>query len=1070
MLFQRWKHFLWLTLSVIGLQSSALAIPDFVEHVPANAVYGESGVTMRNPSAPREGEEITIWTRIGYSFYYTDVAIYYTTDGSIPSGSRGIPTGTTQVLRSSAGQIQFVRNEPSGPGNIDWWRATLPANTRTYGQQIRYKIGSWHSGGGDEIFSNNYGCSDGQCDNPSAPATVYSYQVKLAWPGRGSPHVNPDAGYPNTHLWKEEGVVGNNFMNVMIDQNGSVFDIYYPSAGCVQGMGTKNEGYVDGLDTFPPGLPPGFRGQMNTNIAMGGIRVDGRTYWLTNEAGGDYTGQQQSYIPDTNVISTFSRLVANGNNIEVFQYDFCPKGISFPHDQGGQPNPGIYVKRFVLINRSNVPKTINFYYYGDFALNGGDSYDVMFADPNRGAMVAYDNTFRQTSSSGEYNPTSFNNYDKNVSIYLAAAMKVCNSVGSASGTAANDFWRDSSSDNDQGWIGARVVLPVNQAVEINVVIVGGFDNFANTTGTYNFQVAPVLDWFLNNSMASMQSATQDYWIDWLSSGVLAEFPDARYNELFRRGLLGTALHVDEKGGGVIAGMHNGAYPFVWPRDAAYAAVTLARTGHTQEATDVFRFLSDVAYRANEEPGRKGFWYQKYTTDGYIVWSAPQVDETSVVPWALYYLYNVTGNLGLLSSNYQIVYEAARASSEDSNIDSRLYYADPFDLMYSNNVWEDAFDTFIYSNASVERGLRDAATIATLLGNHGDASLFNQRANAIHSGVIARLQWDGENTDISQLGLVNPFKVFSPIDSLVAHVVDRINGVATDRYGNNHPLVNFGGEWDGLINRYWGDTYWNGGPWFLTTVWYGLYYADRANHTPGKGDINIHKNKLDLLIDRLGPIGFGAEQIAPSNSLLYPGQTDFVLQAAWPNAWESMSILTDALMAFLDFTPDAPNNTLRIAPKLPTGWNQFEFRNLPVGAHRLNALVQEGTRRETHTFRNLTGNAVQFETYFRMPVGARPLAVLKDGNPIPFAHDPQAQRVRVQNALNVGANALTEVQLIYTSQQGDVDGDGCVNDEDLLVVLFTFGIAGSNLPADINQDGRVDDEDLLIVLFNFGAGC
>ncbi|CUU34769.1 MAG: hypothetical protein K6U12_06140 [Armatimonadetes bacterium] len=53
--------------------------------------------------------------------------------------------------------------------------------------------------------------------------------------------------------------------------------------------------------------------------------------------------------------------------------------------------------------------------------------------------------------------------------------------------------------------------------------------------------------------------------------------------------------------------------------------------------------------------------------------------------------------------------------------------------------------------------------------------------------------------------------------------------------------------------------------------------------------------------------------------------------------------------------------------------------------------------------------------------------------------------------------------------GDVDGSGCVDDADLLNVLFAFGATGAN-PADVNCDNTVDDADLLIVLFNFGSGC
>jgi hypothetical protein len=53
----------------------------------------------------------------------------------------------------------------------------------------------------------------------------------------------------------------------------------------------------------------------------------------------------------------------------------------------------------------------------------------------------------------------------------------------------------------------------------------------------------------------------------------------------------------------------------------------------------------------------------------------------------------------------------------------------------------------------------------------------------------------------------------------------------------------------------------------------------------------------------------------------------------------------------------------------------------------------------------------------------------------------------------------------------VDANGCVDDADLLAVLFNFGNSGSNLGReDTNCDGVVDDADLLQVLFNFGSGC
>jgi len=74
----------------------------------------------------------------------------------------------------------------------------------------------------------------------------------------------------------------------------------------------------------------------------------------------------------------------------------------------------------------------------------------------------------------------------------------------------------------------------------------------------------------------------------------------------------------------------------------------------------------------------------------------------------------------------------------------------------------------------------------------------------------------------------------------------------------------------------------------------------------------------------------------------------------------------------------------------------------------------------------------------------------------------------------GYNAATrrsEAFLLDTGfpLRGDVSRDGCIDDADLLRVLFEFGGRGYR-NEDINWDGVVDDADLLEVLFNFGSGC
>ncbi len=1086
---------------VLSLTAGALAQPSSVTHVPTDAAYSVPGATQRAPATPREGETVSIYFRVCCQFTYDRVAMYYRTDGGTPGGTFGTGTIGTLVLTGGnpAGPITFVANEVSGGQTYDWWRATLPAASYN-GQIVRYKLSAWKPGVGAEVFANG--------------GAAYSYTAKLAWPGAGAGQPSPSAGYPPVSFWKEEAVFGNTFTAGQIDQNGTVYDMHFPTPGGVFGVGTRNEGYVDGGDTFPALLPAGWRGQMHLNQAMPGIRIDGGpTHWLSNPNGVSYDQVTQSYNPTSNTIHTTGRLYAGGANIAVEQYDFSPAGIAFPNNLSGQPERHIYIKRLILtapaVDRGLAGISAKVYWYVDPALNGGDDYDTMFWDASKGAMTAYDKTTRTVTGTGnsfappnEYNPTTNAGYTKNIALYLASCMKVA-----GSNTLATDNWRDSSGDNGQGWMGTEVALTPGVPTEIDIMMVGSSyrppnpltDPMPGNDGVYDNNIVPVLNWFASANIASIQSQTDAYWTNWLNAGTRATTPDAGINKLMDRGLLCTALHVDGFNGGVIAGFHNGAYPYVWPRDAVYAAITLARTGHLLEAEGVYSYMKNTTYRDFESWGRKGFWKQKYSTDGYVIWGAPQIDETAVFPWGVYYQYKMTAEPALLTRYVEQVRDSVLSCSQSSG-DSRLYlqtsggacdYDSP-GLMRSNNVWEDSYSTFVYSNANIVRGLWDAGSIFNAMGLNSERDDANGRAASIKNALDARLSCNAENTDISQLGVVYPFKVYSPLDSRVGAFESRI----TSQLVNASGFYNDGYGWTGLVNRYTGDSYWgNGsasspwgaGPWFLSTAWYGLYFADRADFTSGKADINLHKSKIDLMVARLGPAGLGSEQIAPrgiagqpapwnTGSLLYPGQNDFVLETAWPNAWESMSTFVDSVMAFLDYNPDAPTNTMRITPKLPSSWGTMSFSNItlvhtPSGhTHKVNLTIAEaaGTGNQTLTFTNTAGFAVNMQATLKLPVGRSACSVRVNG--IPTAYTPDITgRLSVNTfALATGANAVTT--LVVTTVAGsspDFNHTGVLEVQDIFDFLNAW-FAGSGA-ADFNGGGLAV-QDIFDFLTAWFAGC
>jgi hypothetical protein len=93
-------------------------------------------------------------------------------------------------------------------------------------------------------------------------------------------------------------------------------------------------------------------------------------------------------------------------------------------------------------------------------------------------------------------------------------------------------------------------------------------------------------------------------------------------------------------------------------------------------------------------------------------------------------------------------------------------------------------------------------------------------------------------------------------------------------------------------------------------------------------------------------------------------------------------------------------------------------------------------------------------------------VIPQGNQ--YGQDPTLNASNRTNS-SLRYTNITDVRVIaQVGPEGDVNGDGCVDDADLLIVLFNFGNAGGQ--GDVNGDNIVDDADLLIVLFNFGAGC
>jgi hypothetical protein len=70
--------------------------------------------------------------------------------------------------------------------------------------------------------------------------------------------------------------------------------------------------------------------------------------------------------------------------------------------------------------------------------------------------------------------------------------------------------------------------------------------------------------------------------------------------------------------------------------------------------------------------------------------------------------------------------------------------------------------------------------------------------------------------------------------------------------------------------------------------------------------------------------------------------------------------------------------------------------------------------------------------------------------------------------------IDDVELVYFGCEdeipGDLNGDGCVDQADLGILLGDWDCAGGECPGDCDGDGDTDQADLGILLAHWGEGC
>lgn len=156
-------------MTVLFLSASALATANYVYHGPEQLGPGCASAGYRQPASPNADAAVQIFAKVEYAGYTNSACLIYTTDGSRPSGTRCVASGTSHIV--SAAQACSTTDNLG----LDIYQASIPAQAA--GTTVKYIVSAWHSDGGDEIFANSGTCSGcGNCTT-SACANVFSYQI-----------------------------------------------------------------------------------------------------------------------------------------------------------------------------------------------------------------------------------------------------------------------------------------------------------------------------------------------------------------------------------------------------------------------------------------------------------------------------------------------------------------------------------------------------------------------------------------------------------------------------------------------------------------------------------------------------------------------------------------------------------------------------------------------------------------------------------------------------------------------------------------------------------------------------
>jgi len=312
------------------------------------------------------------------------------------------------------------------------------------------------------------------------------------------------------------------------------------------------------------------------------------------------------------------------------------------------------------------------------------------------------------------------------------------------------------------------------------------------------------------------------------------------------------------------------YKYCWPRDGIFIAKAMNLLKMEKETEKFYKGF------CKNTQSKSGMWEQRFYTDGKLApaWGY-QIDETASIVYGIYDYFLETKDKKFLKDNLKMCEKAVKFL--EKYIDDIM--EDKKDMDKSYDLWEQDEGIHLYSMASIFAAFCAMISIYGELDKEYESNRLKQEQianykNTLNENCIKIKSYvlknfydedkksfvrnlDDRKIDISILGTVLPFNMFSPKERKILNTIERIN--LTIR------------TYTGGYQRFENDHYMKGNPWVIATLWMALYYIEMK-------DMKKAKECFDLVVKTSSKNGFLAEQI--DNETMKPA---WVIGLAWSHA-------------------------------------------------------------------------------------------------------------------------------------------------------------------------------------------